>query len=71
MIDEQWQDYRDKAIDFVEEGRVEPLTMIIMCLKWMSNDDVMEMLDANELSERFKEDYDDNQLSERFFKDDG
>ena len=71
MIDEQWQDYRDKAIDFVEDGLVEPLNMIIMCLKWMSNDDVMEMLDANELSERFREDYNDNKLSERFFEDDG
>ena len=52
---EQWQDYRDKAIDFVEQGLVEPMTMIIMCLKWMSNDDAQEMLDANELSERFFE----------------
>jgi hypothetical protein len=24
-----------------------------MCLKWMSTDDVEEMLDANELSDRF------------------
>ena len=55
MVDEQWQDYRDKAIDFVEQGLVEPMTMIIMCLKWLSNDDVEEMLDANELSERFFE----------------
>lgn len=53
MIDEQWQSYRDKAIDFVEQGLVEPMTMIIMCLKWMSEDDAEEMLDANELSERF------------------
>ena len=55
MIDEQWQSYRDKAIDFVEQGLVEPMTMIIMCLKWMSEDDAEEMLDANELSERFFE----------------
>jgi hypothetical protein len=53
MIDEQWQSYRDKAIEFVEQGLVEPMTMIIMCLKWMSEDDAEEMLDANELSERF------------------
>ena len=55
MIDEQWQSYRDKAIDFVEQGLVEPMTMIIMCLKWMSEDDAEKMLDANELSERFFE----------------
>ena len=55
MIDEQWESYRDKAIDFVEQGLVEPMTMIIMCLKWMSEDDAEKMLDANELSERFFE----------------
>ena len=55
MIDEQWQSYRDKAIDFVEQGLVEPMTMIIMCLKWMSEDDAEKMLDANELSDRFLE----------------
>jgi hypothetical protein len=26
-----------------------------MCVKWMSNDEVGEMLDANELSDRFME----------------
>lgn len=49
-------DYRDKAIDMVEEGLVSKDHMILMCLKWLSNDDVAEMLDANELSERFIED---------------
>ena len=53
MVDEQWQDYRDRAIELVEDGLVAPMTMIIMCLKWMSNDDAQEMLDANELSDRF------------------
>ena len=31
------------------------MTMIIMCLKWMSEDDAEKMLDANELSDRFLE----------------
>ena len=57
MVDVQWQDYRDKAIELVEDGLVAPMTMIIMCLKWMSNDDAQEMLDANELSDRFSEDW--------------
>mgnify|MGYP003154411118 CR=1 FL=1 len=64
-------DNRDDAIEMVEEGRVSADHLLLCCLKWMSNDDVYNMLDANELSDRFKEDYDDNQLSERFFKDDG
>jgi len=35
--------------------------MVIMCAKWMSEDDCEEMLDANELSDRFMEDEDDGQ----------
>jgi len=44
---------RDKAYDMVEEGRVSAEDMMTMCLKYMSTDDVEDMLDANELSERF------------------
>jgi len=49
---------RDKAIDLVEDGMVSAEDMMKMCLQYMSIDDVDEMLDANELSERFmEEDY--------------
>ena len=49
---------RDKALEMVEEGRVSAEDMLTMALKYMSTDDVDEMLDANELSERFmEEDY--------------
>ena len=49
---------RDKAIDLVEAGMVSAEDMMKMCLQYMSTDDVDEMLDANELSERFmEEDY--------------
>ena len=47
---------RDKAIELVEEGIIDPIQMVIMCVKYMSEDDVEDMLDANELSERFEED---------------
>tara|TARA_B110000046_G_C12761763_1_gene301202 strand:+ start:307 stop:513 length:207 start_codon:yes stop_codon:yes gene_type:complete len=53
---------RDKAIELVEEGIIDPIQMVIMCVKYMSEDDVEDMLDANELSERFEED--DGQPSE-------
>ena len=45
-----------------EEGIIDPIQMVIMCVKYMSEDDVEDMLDANELSERFEED--DGQPSE-------
>jgi hypothetical protein len=59
-------DNRDLVIEMVEDGMLDPMMALTMCLKWMSNDEVAEMLDANELSERFMEDDDDNALIEEF-----
>lgn len=42
-------DYRDKAIEMVEEGLVDPMYMLTAALKYMSQDDVKEMLAVNEL----------------------
>ena len=52
---------RDKMIELVEDGMVDAKDMVVMCAKWMSEDDCAEMLDANELSDRFLEDEDDGQ----------
>lgn len=52
---------RDKALEMVEEGLVSAEAMLTMCLKYMSTDDVEDMLDCNELSDRFLEDEDDGQ----------
>ena len=49
-------DYRDQLIEMVEDGILDPMMAVPMCAKWMTNDEVGEMLDANELSERFQED---------------
>lgn len=48
-------DFRDQAIELVDEGLVDARAMLLMALKYMSQDDVADMLDANELSERFME----------------
>jgi hypothetical protein len=48
-------DYRDRAIELVEEGLVDPMYMLTAALKYMSMDAVEDMLDANELSDRFQE----------------
>jgi len=50
-------DSRDKALELVEDGMVSAEDMLTMCLKYMSTDDVEDMLDTNELSERFTEEY--------------
>ena len=54
---------RDRALELVEEGVVSAETLLVAALKYMSTDDVEDMLDANELSDRFLED-DDGQPSE-------
>jgi len=56
-------DFRDEALELVENGTVSAEAMLTMALKYMSNDDVADMLDANELSKRFMEDEDDGQPS--------
>jgi hypothetical protein len=53
--------YRDIALELVENGLVSAEDLLTMALKYMSNDDVEDMLDTNELSERFFEDEDDGQ----------
>jgi hypothetical protein len=47
------QNSRDRALELVEEGMVSAEAMLTMALKYMSTDDVEDMLDANELSDRF------------------
>ena len=51
---------RDTALELVEAGIVSAEDMLTMALKYMSTDDVEDMLDCNELSERFQ----DEQLME-------
>ena len=46
---------RDTALELVENGMVSAEDMLPMALKYMSTDDVADMLDCNELSERFFE----------------
>jgi hypothetical protein len=53
--------YRDIALELVDNGLVSAEELLTMALKYMSNDDVEDMLDTNELSERFFEDEDDGQ----------
>ena len=44
---------RDFAIELVEEGYPTKKAMLRACLKYMSNDEVRDMLDCNEWSPRF------------------
>ena len=54
-------DSRDRALELVEMGMISAEDMLTMALKYMSTDDVEDMLDANELSARFHEDADEEE----------
>ena len=59
---------RDEALELVENGIVSAESMLTMCLKYMSTDDVEDMLDCNELSSRFMDEDGDE---EDWDEDDG
>jgi cytochrome c551/c552 len=42
-------DARSKLVDMVEEGLLDPVQFAIMVANWMTNDDIKEMLWANEI----------------------
>jgi hypothetical protein len=44
-------DARDRVLEMVEEGYISADQALLMCLNWMSQDDVDGMLEANELKE--------------------
>ncbi len=61
-------DYRDRAIELVEDG-FDAKQMLIACLKYMSQDDVEDMLHINEypdVAEDYLEGDDDFALIEEF-----
>lgn len=47
------EDPRDYALELADHGVVSAGKLLLMCLKYMSHDEVRAMLDANELSPRF------------------
>jgi len=64
-------DIRDQALELVEDGTVSAKDMLVMALKYMSTDDVADMLDSNELSERFMEEVDISPVSQFTWKNRG
>ena len=41
----------NKFLEMVEEGLLDPVEAVRMCVSWMSEDDVAEMMKANELED--------------------
>jgi hypothetical protein len=53
------RDARDYALSLVDEGMADARHMLLCALKYMSVDEVRNMLDWNEMSPRFKEEGED------------
>lgn len=49
--EENMTDYRDMALELVEDGMVDPNMMLLACLKYMSQEEVADMLEINEMLE--------------------
>ena len=62
-------DPRSFALELVENQLSSADHLLLCCLKYMSTDDVRDMLDSNELSPRFDEDEDDEDDSETIATD--
>jgi hypothetical protein len=49
----------NKILEMVDDGLLNPRDVLLMALKWMSEDDVKAMAEANELFEEDTEDEED------------
>jgi hypothetical protein len=50
----------NQLLEMVEDYLLDPKEVLLMCLKWMSEDDVREMCEANEIFLEEDEEDDDN-----------
>tara|TARA_R110000772_G_scaffold20140_10_gene55976 strand:- start:284 stop:484 length:201 start_codon:yes stop_codon:yes gene_type:complete len=55
MVTKKEVDYRNLAVELVEEMGVPAKDMLISCLKYMSHADVEDMLHVNEYIEDFRD----------------
>jgi hypothetical protein len=46
----------DKLIGMIDDEMLDSRDVAIACIKWMGENDIYEMMDANEWSDRFMED---------------
>ncbi len=56
---------RERLYDLLDQGAITHEQVVDMCMGFMSESEVEDLLDANELSERFEEDEDDGQPDEQ------
>ena len=54
--------HTERLLEMIENKELDPTDVVKMCVCYMSEDEVEDMMDSNELSERFEpeDDYDDS-----------
>ena len=55
---------RERLYDLLDQGVITHEQVVNMCIGFMSESEVEDLLDANELSERFEEDDDEDYVDE-------
>ena len=55
---------RERLYDLLDQGVITHEQVVDMCMGFMSESEVEDLLDANELSERFEEDDDEDYVDE-------
>jgi hypothetical protein len=53
-----------RLLELVADGLLDKDTVILACVKYMSESDVEDMMDCNEWSERFNQDDDQDEVTE-------
>jgi hypothetical protein len=58
------REYTSKLLELIEDGMLDRDTVIMACVKYMSEDDVKDMMESNEFILEDDEDEDDGQPDE-------
>lgn len=61
------RDFTNRLIELVEEGTLDPIGVVRMCVKYMSEDEVEDMCDCNELTDLMFEPEDEEDEEEEEF----
>ena len=59
------REYTSKLLELIEDGMLDRDTVIMACVKYMSEDDVKDMMEHNEFILEEDEDEDDGQPTEQ------
>ena len=54
------RDYTNRLLEMIEEDMLDPIKVVEMCLNYMSEDEVKDMCQSNDLSDYMFEDEEDD-----------